>query len=225
MDKHKFYTCEFCGKEFRSDNLKRHRGSCEKKQNNARGPTTLAVRTEVHIPDSFIITEAEAESDGEDPEVERATTEDEAFIDNEEIRETTNEVAERLAWLHRRAEADRVGYTACIHCKVYILDSEIEKHSKNCAEKLLKCYKCDKQYPAKVIKKHYNFCTVNKKKPRKPVHEDKTKAAGGNGSTRKQKGTKRRRKTNTDDDADESVREHNSNSSFTVPKNTKFSEH
>lgn len=205
MGRNRKLTCRICQKEFRSDKIKAHEVVCERRKEKASRPTQVTVEAEIHHG-GLIITEAEAEGDEEDENevITEETEADREFITDEEIRESTDEIAERLAWLQDRVAQDRVGYTPCIHCKVYILDSEIQKHSKNCPEKLLNCYKCNKQYPAKVIKKHYLSCTVKKKPSGKPVQNQKTKTTGGNKNVSKSKGKKRRRKTSGTSEGNES---------------------
>ena len=170
--------CDICDKLMRKDNLKRHKVSCMKKRANP-----------------FIDDEADEseKENGDEENIPPETESDREFINDAELSYDSDwdedqrsryrrEINNRLKDLHAVSVLQEIetakDNTECPHCQNWIKNDEFQNHEKKCMERKVKCYKCDKEYTIRVIKKHFRECKTpppqqkkKKKKKKKSIRE------------------------------------------------------
>lgn len=186
-------TCDICNKTMRKDNLKRHKVSCVKKRKNP-----------------FIDDEAD-ESDKENENEENIAPETESdleFIDDAELNYDSDwdedqrsryrrEINDRLKDLHAVSVLQEIEMAKdkkeCPHCHDWLKNEDFENHEKKCMERKVKCYKCQKEYTIRVIKKHFRECKEPLPKKKKETKKKKKVSEGASiRESKKKKKTKKK---------------------------------
>ena len=167
--------CDICGKEYRSDYLKKHKEICKKKvipasRHEKRGKKSVRnfkkpiVKKNGGIEKYFsstdndpVVTEAETTVISSDSDIvsEADTNVISSDSDSDSENKASDEVMQGLRDLGKKNLTTNV-ISKCEWCNTDVID--LEHHKKTCNMKKVPCFKCKKEYPTYFIKAHFKKC-------------------------------------------------------------------
>lgn len=208
--KHKKLKCDICGKEYRSDYLKKHKEICKKKVLPAVRHDKRTSKKSVRnfkkpvvkgngIEKYFSSTEHETSS-----VVSELDTTYVISSESETEEKASDEVMQRLRDMGMKLKTNVI--SKCEWCSTDVID--LQHHQKTCNMKKVPCFRCKKEYPTYFIKAHFQKCKggekeneadsqgtgrdkkkVDKKKRKKRKEDRKGKGKGtGKGKAKKSEG-------------------------------------
>lgn len=193
MGRNKQKKCDLCGKDYRSDYLKKHKEICKKRITSvlSKGKTKKSVRNfKKPVVKGNGIEKYFSSTEHETSVVSELDTTYIISSESESEEKASEEVMKRLRQMGMKLKTNVI--SKCEWCNVDVID--LEHHKKNCNMKKVPCFKCKKEYPTYFIKAHFQKC--------KGIAKEENKADSQNSRTEEKKKRKKckKKKSNKDED-------------------------
>lgn len=215
--KHKKLKCDICGKEYRSDYLKKHKEICKKKVLPASRHDKRTSKKSVRNFKKPVVKGNGIEKYFSSTEHETTVSElDSTYIissESESEEKASDEVMQRLRDMGMKLKTNVI--SKCEWCSTDVID--LKHHQKTCNMKKVPCFRCKKEYPTYFIKAHFQKCKggeaeneadaqdngCDKKKKRKKSKKERNKKDKDQKGKDKGKGKAKAKKSKGDDSGDD----------------------